>query len=254
MPLDAAFIQGNHHTVCEDYACVRDVSFALSDGCSSSESTDLGARLLAEYASLYWPAGQITKAAKLARYTLKRMQRPYEALDATLMLGYPDQDGFRVKVMGDGMVAWMNEGIWDIYTYTWPSNYPYYINYQFHKERLDGWRDKNPEPCVVDFYTWNSITNELVKNDENIYHGAVTHIPIISYDTFRVTDKFEAVVVFSDGIFSTGLRAEEIIPVALDFQNYHEGFIKRHMNRIKRTMKQMGIMNSDDMSMAGLSR
>ncbi len=111
---DAFFAIGKSHAVCQDYAvagltvagrpCV-----ALADGCSTSEHSDIGARVLASLAALRLRHS----ATKLELPALCRQAQPLtgklglgsRGLDSTLLYAWADESHVRVEVVGDGIVA-----------------------------------------------------------------------------------------------------------------------------------------------------
>src|ERR1035437_403236 len=115
---DIAFVTGATHKVCQDYARKGESFVLLSDGCSSSEDSDFGARILVkvfentirfmtyqEYEKYgttgdgHWDAGNVLD---IARITASNMKLPNECLDATLIWAQINGEIIDVKIFGDG--------------------------------------------------------------------------------------------------------------------------------------------------------
>jgi len=155
MNADAYFEIGASHTVCEDYALagtVDDLSYAIvSDGCSSSKDTDLGARLLAHIAKdvllylkqrkvLYNGAfihGQFVNlfeelVIKKAQEVRTALQLKVDVFDATLLVAASIGPYQRIAyVRGDGyVIAKKKNGVSQVFTLNYESNAPYYLSYE----------------------------------------------------------------------------------------------------------------------------
>ena len=162
MNADSAFVIGAAHAVCQDYARAgNNLPAALaantgqspspyvivSDGCSSSPDTDVGARLLAKAAeqALLAPVklsvSAITEAhAEAARRALrwaKLTGLSPQAVDATLLTAHLSGDELIVGCSGDGVIvleSWL--GVADVYVISFASGYPLYPSYAHQPERL----------------------------------------------------------------------------------------------------------------------
>jgi len=107
---DTFFAGCRAHPVCEDYArsgAIAGRSYTIvSDGCSSSPDTDIGARLLTLEAARaiarpehYFPEGLIAGASALISPPLVP-----ECLDATLLIAQETPAGVEVRIAGDGFI------------------------------------------------------------------------------------------------------------------------------------------------------
>ncbi len=146
---DYFYTIGVTHKVCEDYAVQGSIPspfIILSDGCSASPNSDIGARILTMTAKQmfenntakpldYLDFGQqlITTALKVT----EELQIPDGVLDATVMLAFLHENNIMVYVYGDGCLLFKDHAgnvgtIEVIFTH----NAPYYLTYWFDQERL----------------------------------------------------------------------------------------------------------------------
>lgn len=112
MNADTFFAGSRAHRVCQDYTRAGRVlrrSYAIvSDGCSSSPDTDIGARFLtlaaaraiAKIPDRFYPAEIAAQAAIHVQPPLQP-----QCIDATLLIAREILDGVEVHVAGDGFVA-----------------------------------------------------------------------------------------------------------------------------------------------------
>lgn len=118
--------------ICADAAAVDGARLVLSDGCSSSPDTDLGARLLVRAGGDVSVAHDWTRAIDL----------PIDALDATCLIADADADGVSVSVAGDGVIAGRrHDGTIDVWRVECPSNAPGYPVLALDPDRLAAWRE-----------------------------------------------------------------------------------------------------------------
>ena len=115
--MSAAFAIGATHAVCQDYARSDGRLALLSDGCSGSPDTDIGARMLVT-AALLEPiiddALPRRAAARARQWALSQglgvPDHTPGCLDATLLLAWRDADSLHALVAGDGAVAVRQRG------------------------------------------------------------------------------------------------------------------------------------------------
>ena len=109
MGADCFYAMGKTHTVCQDYAAVRkmdrSIRMALSDGCSSSPHTDIGARVLARRS--LWGEHDLDFVDPLwdsSHRLITSLGLPRESLDATLLVADIDSREVNLSIIGDGVV------------------------------------------------------------------------------------------------------------------------------------------------------
>src|ERR1051325_3113577 len=142
MNSDAIINIGSTHAICQDYAIARNDHVILSDGCSSSPDTDIGARLLVKALDqlLKNPADieQLHKnAAQIALDWSNMIALPPQSVDATLMSIHVTDEDLIIACSGDGVIVLESQaGVLDVYSISSPSGYPFYPSYVHQPDRL----------------------------------------------------------------------------------------------------------------------
>lgn len=147
---DGYFAIGKTHTVCQDY--VRHgvmpngrAYVIVSDGCSGSKDTDIGARWLTlamqNYIRLDIPTNRddwinFSIPAHYAASFCSQALFDQTCLDATLLVAIETDTQILVYTMGDGVVAHrLRDGTWGYESHEFTSGAPYYPNYLNHSSR-----------------------------------------------------------------------------------------------------------------------
>jgi len=213
---DAIFTTGAEHVICEDYARAGVIHTAngnaefpfavLSDGCSSSAHTDVGARLLTSTLLEAWRGhpsagwqGVITHARLLAQFA----GYSQECLDATLLYARGDgEEHIDVGVIGDGFVAARRvDGVIDY----WEIDYdgvPAYLSYALNRERTQAFMDHTKGARSISHYRDGSLVSERfdrVNPADDSVHWSMK-LPVARYDL---------VVLLSDGASSFRAEADD---------------------------------------------
>jgi hypothetical protein len=236
MNADSTFIIGATHAVCQDYAVARDAYAILSDGCSASPDTDIGARLLVKAAEQVLHTSDDVSAlheaaARLALDWAKSINLPPESVDATLLTAFRSNDELLVTCSGDGVIiAERNEGSLDVHAISFPSGYPFYPAYWHQPDRLDAFLSTN-----------GSI--------EQTRH-------------FRFkTSEYKYVALVSDGIHSflstsqtitSPVSLAEVLGELVSFKSLHGAFVARRVKRFMKDCRSRGWQHSDDLSIAAI--
>jgi hypothetical protein len=247
MHSDAYFATGKTHAVCQDYAYASDVDgwpyAVVSDGCSSSPDTDIGARLLARpvMASAFVESSKIITAADCARKIIGLNQL---CLDATLLLARMNENGgFSVIIYGDGYVVardreTQNLGIVKI---EYPSGAPPYISYQLDSQRYNAFCDE---------YGFKAITTSIIISDGNISTVEEEHEDMRCY-VASYSSKNDIVAIFSDGIGTfNGISDIDAIQYLMSFKSMAGKFVQRRMKRFLKDRDS--VSHNDDISMAAI--
>lgn len=231
MPASAAYAIGSSHTVCQDYARAGSDRALLSDGCSGSPDTDIGARLLVT-AALQEPTldgGLPARAAQTARgwaalQGLAVPDRTPGCLDATLLLAWRDGDHLRALIAGDGAVA---------------------VRYRSGETACHR-IDHGPTPPYPIYH----------HQPARLAHLAAPSAPVC----FSVpVSEVDLLAVLSDGVFTfTGpagpVPAAEIAAELLAVRAPVGDFFTRRLRRFRtRTCAARGWSHSDDLSIAGVA-
>lgn len=264
---DSAFTIGDSHIVCEDYtitASDEDGQYiVLCDGCSSSEMTDVGVRLLAHSALVCLKRHDLYDKMRTENYlsdvlyNIKMLSKdevfkdlPSTAYDATLLLARHVDDNTQIIMFGDGVLAFKkkDEKFVRIVNKVYPNGYPRYLSY-----RIDRYRELEflkKEPCfeVHVAYTNNDECYEYeMPNDIEYYHAKK-----------EVKDNIEWVALMSDGVHSfrnekkKEINYIEVVKHLTDFKNFTGDFVKRRLNKFKKTCAKRGWTHYDDVSIAAI--
>lgn len=289
IPSDAAFFIGKTHKVCQDYAIADNDRAALrsvwlSDGCSSSPNTDIGARLLShgmQQRLSDYPAviaadtaeTQQTHLDELVRKNLRLAARsardlgvPGGFLDATLLglihipapQGEGEKDAVHAVLYGDGAVVFgRTDGTREVYHSQYPAGYPYYPAYVADKDRLASWRGVANNA--------HTITRTALLADGSVGESQ-TVVPESPYHLLRLPARgLRFAAVLSDGIesFQSKIGAEtcstfksvDYLPVVQEltaFKNFKGEFVHRRLQSFLKDCVRRGWHHNDDISLAAL--
>ncbi len=265
---DSFFTMGKRHFVCEDYilTSMDGKAVFLSDGCSSSPHTDIGARFLClcgmkniegcrhlaatKIVPAYLELGlsTITEAGNLIE---KFPEIPKEALDATLITAFVSEDNSYVYIYmyGDGNVALkFKDSPLIVNNYLFLGSAPYYLNYSLpvNHSRLKAYR-------------------EAMAGQETLGHseimGGVRRFETQEYNSPIIckvaTNDLEMVAIMSDGVESfSNMNTGEAVPVyeaiteLLNFRTTKGQFVKRTARAAVKRYAKDQIYHSDDLSVA----
>ena len=263
--IDSFMTIGNSHEVCEDYiyhSFQVDPYIILSDGCSSSKNTDVGARVLVHAARNILNRfihktgipieGDVLgdMIAHEAEETIKKLGLNTSALDATLLLAYRLKDKIIINVFGDGnVILKKKDGTTKIYNYQYAKNMPYYLSYYVDAGRQFQY-------CKEMFET-DEGGKCLVTSCHNNDNFNVSIEDFVKIPTFILPiEDYEMVGIASDGIESffsphdNSLRKDykEVLEELTAFKGTVGEFLKRRCKRAIKNYKKEGIEHYDDVS------
>ncbi|MGE0086212.1 MAG: protein phosphatase 2C domain-containing protein [Desulfococcaceae bacterium] len=254
----------NRHRPCEDYAIsgLEPVPFAIvSDGCSSSPGSHIGAMLVTLAARKRMQemirAGEIfdyeafgksviAEAAAISR----SLCLPDTVLDATLLTAWVEADYVSVSVYGDGFVIakQQSESMPRIVEISLESNAPHYLSYHLDEERNRQYSLQMQGKKII-----GSLGRSLGhESDESIS---------LAYDApvqYRFSlQEFSTVLIASDGLSSFAgssgaVPAEEVIREFTAFRNYTGQFLKRRAKRVITACEKKSVIQTDDVSLAAI--
>jgi len=282
MNADSAFAIGTTHAVCQDYAIARNgvtsVSengetatlmpyLILSDGCSSSADTDVGARLLVKAAEQTLLASRPAAAELPAMHTAAAHTALIwttltgldpQAVDATLLTAHLFDDDLIVGCSGDGVIvieSWSD--LVELHVISYSNGYPLYPSYQQQPERLQALQQIG---CA------REIKNYRANGPGEKLHFEGTRISDALTEVFslKVSDcKYAALI--SDGIHSFSSRQqtetsksaepipiEEIVRELISFKNTRGAFVSRRLTKFLRECETRGCLQRDDLAIAAL--
>jgi hypothetical protein len=271
MNCDVAFAMGRSHRVCQDYARCnttwRDASMRtdplaeylpdgkpyiiLADGCSSSQDSDFGSRLLVKYAENFLGHPDFhASVIAAADATAKSMGLADTALDATLLTArYTEQkcDGIEVSVYGDGVVAAKDkDGKIEVASISYPSGYPRYLSYSLSEKR-----------------TAHLLSHTQGNKRQQVHYnilpdGTVEEVLTCSFDdpvysVYVPAGRYEWVALFSDGVFSfqgdDAPKMTDVVKKLTTFKGAIGGeFVQRSLNVLMRECKEKKWTHYDDLS------
>jgi hypothetical protein len=256
MHSDSIFIIGESHKVCEDYALHKDTeagSLAIvCDGCSGSENTDVGARLLAHAAAVN---EEPEKALFRAYVTADSLRLNELCLDATLLrIFHSTELGItQANMIGDGYIVHKTQDKLIITEQTAPNGFPFYLSYQLDKRRKQLYLNTNGMPTIK-VTTMKEVEDEILCCQEYKLGNSLMPLPI------STLLESHTIAVFSDGVASfTDKNGELIEPLIvirklMNFKNYTGNFVQRKMNAALKKFTKQGWSHQDDISMAAIYR
>ena len=244
MNADSTINIGSTHSLCQDYVIARNDYVILSDGCSSSPDTDVGARLLVKALDqLLKNPTDIEelhkKAARIALDWANMIALPPQSIDATLMSIHATNEDLIIACSGDGVIILESQaGVLDVYSISSPSGYPFYPSYIHQPDRL----------------------SELVTNDrhtktiKDLRSNTVT-----TNDSLTITFKlniadYKYAAIASDGMnsfYSKGagpICLPDVLKEFWSFKNSHGAFVERRMKRFKKDTQTKGWQHADDLA------
>ena len=265
MNIDTFIEIGSQHKVCEDYIISGNDPMPyiiLADGCSSSNNTEMGARILCYLAKQYlknkssqhlsilgyhdhndmgaWIIHNAEMAARLLGLSLP-------SLDATLIIAYQHENYIRVHMYGDGCIftRFRNSDTTELLTVEYAQNAPYYLTYLTDSERRHLYSEMEIDKYVhIDnSKSEEQITNHVANHGESLY----------SYNI----DSYSLVLIASDGIESfikpegnyiQRISPRYIIEPCIAFKSTKGEFLKRRMNKQMKIFDVANIHHYDDLS------
>lgn len=263
MNTDAAYNIGKSHDVCQDYAFaanIRDRNIAIiSDGCSSSPHTDIGARILTHtLVNIFKKDGDPKPENIISKAELhaENLGLPSQVLDATLLYIKEEDNYANVCLSGDGVIAAKDwEGNIEIWDHSQPYNAPPYLGYLLDDKRLNHYEDEFGG-LRFDIEYWKiNPDNKVLVNNVNVI------CPSNRYDLSYMLHykNYQSIAIFSDGISTfrdsekKSKKVSEIIPELMGIKTDTGQFVQRRFKRFLKTCDRLSLYHEDDLSMAALS-
>lgn len=258
---------GDQHKVCEDYIIAGNdpVQYIiLADGCSSSNNTEMGARILCHLAKQYLHYriddvyAHSVNYNKMGNWVIhnaelvaRQLGLSISCLDATLLVSYCLDNHVHTFLYGDGVIITedMNGHI-KVNSIEFTNNAPYYLSY-----RIDPNRDR------IYYENKNSMILAFENDDDKGMRVEFAYDAI--YAVEYSLHEFKKVFVCSDGIRSfirKDPRERQMIPVhgiiqpMVDFKNVKGEFLKRRLKRALKNFEENEIGHVDDLSIGAYLR
>jgi len=267
---DSIYRIGSTHSVCEDYALsgVYDKKAAwaiVSDGCSSSQNTDIGSRILSQLGKKYIESACEQTDCRYTnlldgvdtRYFLMEGAKkmclalglPLFSLDATLLSVAANKDKYKVVCWGDGVVITkFSDGMCHIIELESFDSYPSYLSYFLH-DKNDLGISKVEQMRNMGMHT---EVRFFTMNQDKVVHFERSYIlpflePYVS--DVEVMDT-ECVLLCSDGIQSffdtekndfnnptTPVNFMEVVKELVDFKGFKGEFVARRCNKMLKKLR-----------------
>lgn len=257
---------GKIHEVCEDYIVsgYDPVPYIiLSDGCSSSKDTDVGARILCHRARQYLQRCEIPldsiNEIEMGNYIIWSSKLATDllglditALDATLIIAYCYNNMLKVIIYGDGTIISTQKNCIKIETIDYTKNTPYYLSYSLDRERKDIYHDNKIIKTVEQYYSSGDLENDSLVVGTQKYDKEYVRTYLIK------PDKDKTILICSDGISSflnreqsEFLHFRNFIDDFISFKTLKGEFLKRRLLSKKGAitkLEQQGYEHVDDLS------
>ena len=255
---------GHSHKVCEDYVVLKEDHVVLSDGCSSSPNTDVGARLLAHAMDnlISCSGGEYignisgTMAIHDASLCLSLLGLEGECLDATLLYMLIDRDRIHITTFGDGnIICLYKDGKVSCCNTSYSDNAPAYLSYRSDKGRGEAYLKMGGE-VLHRISSREPGSIEWQNDDFQLYKSALSHGGYLAASIAET----RAIMITSDGIESfhdksgNQIHLHDVINEIVDFKHLGPNFLQRRMGSrrgVISTFEKMGITHADDISIAG---
>lgn len=273
---DAHFRMGTSHEAegspCQDYALAKNdipLPFAVvSDGCSTSGRTDIGARLwcLAMTEAIKYKSGffdifakNITEIASGdVDNTATVLGLDHIDLDATLGAVFATRDGAtRAILFGDGIIAAMTPRGLDYFIVEWAGNMPGYPSYLLNEARRLAFV-KQSEKFACEEDRWPCEVRRIRPATDNLNPfitgiGAASGLGNGIEITFSDAD---IVMVMTDGAAQiSGLHVHEAVSELMAIGPARQGaFARRKLNATLKRWAKDGHRPTDDIAIAALVR
>lgn len=257
--IDQVLKIGKLHKMCEDYIITGHDPYPhiiLSDGCSSSKDTDVGARILCYLAKQYLNnyAFELDSdhlgdwVIYNAEVTARQLGLKKSCLDATLIVARVVDNYLDVYFYGDGFVVFVDGvGRAIVHEIEYTKNAPYYLSYNIDPKRNDAYHDLGIKLIhKVSF----SDTSKSGIEEEWAYS--------LRYDIGDGLNEYKTVLVCSDGLksFYDMNRHVMLDPIELiwDFTSFKTTkgeFLKRRLLSKKGAISKFEsykIFHNDDLS------
>lgn len=254
MHADWFFTIGKAHNVCEDYALSEGNLAFVSDGCSSSRHTDLGARLLVHAARTLlkkeydWEYKEFGKAAiSTAATFLKSLEMGYECLYATLIVAYLLPSGqIKVRMYGDGVIIGIGKDLVTTIEASFTNNMPYYLAYEIDSKSRKLYEQCSNEITLVQSVNGKIVDTKVIKHDSPVEYVFDPEV-------------FSTILISSDGLSSfEDTRTRSLVDIltitklVTDFKVMKGEFLKRRLNRVLVDLATNKIFSFDDIGVAAI--
>ena len=291
---DSFYEIGHGHSVCQDYTLHKVISIndfenhiiILSDGCSSSQNTEVGCKILARAfsciltdiintnPSIVFDEEYEHNISQIISNEFKQYCLDYdfpygilnsldlnlECLDATIWILIASKNIITNKVevfvigFGDGELIVKRKNstqiFTDIYYVNYPSNAPYYINYLLDQKRQKQYLEQFQKNCIHGFISDSLVSYQNLETEH--FFSDIFSVKLYQPETII------SATICSDGLLSYNINNNTIQEQArwslnrlVDFKNSTGPFLERRMRYLARKDLRDKISHFDDISAAG---
>lgn len=239
--------------ICEDYVVKNDSMVILSDGCSTSEDTRIGAMLYCEVGlnEFEYIDGRINThqwmgLAQRCRHSMYGIKVSTTYLDATVVSMRVNDTHVHINMCGDGLIFYKEKGkeFPEFVKLDFEDNTPLYPSYFIDSNRMElRRRIKDKNNLVMSDYDYaNGVFKEVARVDDE---DATTFFSFPK-------NHLEYMGIASDGVFSFKQYGKEVpMKIIFDHITAFKGtgeFMKRKMNHMFKELAKENIFNYDDFS------
>lgn len=254
--LDSIFSIGKEHDICEDYVLIGNnitPFIIVSDGCSSSDHTDIGSRLLVLHAKNYIEKNAnalikdkdyIINIFREAFIQTKSLLLEDMTLDATLLFAFIIDKEIHYFAIGDGLIVYKYKTSTNIKNLSYEKERVFYGNYHNNISRFEKYKEYNLKLNVENI----NLENKEKNHTENLEN-------YILYNKISIKN-LEYFFMSTDGLLSCHVDKKLSKTYFLDFlsfKNLKGEFIQRRYKMWKKKLNKEGINHADDVGIAGFS-
>lgn len=270
MHVDKHFIIGSTHDVCQDYVLVTDEGPAVvvvSDGCSSSKLSDIGARLLCSrvlhdvridaankrYAEGLSFSSILVHSLEYVKHAASVIKAPDECFDATLLVLTENvrKKAIDAHVVGDGIIAARRRGSDVIETWIYDVlGYPNYGSYLIFPDRLRSYIELGLHVNVTHY-----LDKEVVASSKRSLRSERDWVQSLSF-SYRDYDIVAAITDGAASIVDKNANKQvsviDTIHQLMAFKSLPGEFVKRRLNKFSKEMVRSSLTNTDDIGLGAV--
>jgi len=263
MLLDNVITIGKSHNICEDYSLIGDKDnpfLCVSDGCSSSKNTDMGARLLCwafkDFLTSWHDEIKIFNNKSVGRYIISQAQKiakeinlNFNALDSTLITTRIFNNDIMIDFFGDGyLIVKYKAGAVYLFKISYTENAPFYLNVFNDPVITKKWQTLYPDNILqIEIF-------DICDNDMKIQTPSSLDYYSFNWDCESIDSVFIATDGLGSFINNTGasLGIKEIVKDLLDIKIRNGEYLKRRMKKMLFKYQALGYTNYDDIAVASI--
>jgi len=260
--VDDYYVIGDGHTYVEDYSWSGMIlgkypCIIISDGCSSSDDTDIGARIMVRAMketleeSLRAPFNYESIMMEFRSY-YKSMARalflPDPALDATILVAVI-VDGLIYTIQyGDGYIVHKEPSKTTMTYYQYPFNAPFYHHYtskyDYEKTYLLNFASEKISDSGFD----EDVYDHVKQSDR---HVRSRYIDSLEVGTHTISLMSDGVDTFFQG--NDRIELDSVLDDIINFKNTNGEFVKRKLKMYLHKNAKNNIQHYDDISLATIA-